>query len=161
MRAHVFEAEQRIPRPLPEVFEFFSRPQNLERITPPWLSFTLTSGQPESMAVGTLLAYRLRIHGVPVTWITRIDALQPEQRFVDRQLTGPYKLWVHRHEFQADGDETIVRDRVHYALPFGLLGAVAHLGFVRRDIERIFAYRHEAIERLLGRTSAMSVDSRI
>lgn len=150
MRAHLFETEQRIVRPLPEVFEFFSRPRNLEQITPPWLGFGLTGGEPENMVVGTLIAYKLRIHGIPIGWITRIDEFERGRMFVDRQLTGPYKLWVHRHEFKADGDATIVRDRVRYALPFGLLGAIAHLGFVRRDIERIFAYRHETIAALLG-----------
>lgn len=150
MRAHVLESEQRVPRPLPEVFEFFSHPGNLERITPSWLRFSLVGGEPEQMVVGTLIAYKLRIRGVAVGWITRIDAVEPDRMFVDRQLSGPYRMWVHRHEFEADGDGTIIRDRIHYQLPLGLLGAFAHIAFVRRDIERIFAHRRAVIEQIFG-----------
>lgn len=150
MRAHVFEAEQRVQAPLADVFEFFSHPGNLERITPPWLSFSLTGGTPETVGAGTLIAYKLRLHGVPVGWVTRIEEFEPQRRFVDTQLRGPYRLWHHRHEFEADGDATIVRDRVRYQLPFGILGALAHLAFVRRDVERIFAHRHRAIEQIFA-----------
>jgi ligand-binding SRPBCC domain-containing protein len=150
MSEHVFESEQRVRGALPEVFEFFSRASNLERITPPFLSFALTSEDAEDVHEGMLITYRLKVHGVPLKWVTRIEEFEPGHHFVDRQLKGPYKLWLHRHEFEADGDFTTVRDHVRYALPFGLLGEAAHPLFVRRDIERIFAYRNEAIERIFS-----------
>lgn len=151
MRAHVFEAEQRVARPLPEVFDFFSRAGNLERITPPWLRFSLTGGEPPEVRAGTIIRYRLRLHGVPIRWTSRIEAFEPNSLFVDRQLSGPYRLWLHRHTFTADGDAaTIVRDQVHYALPLGLAGALANLLFVQRDVARIFEYRKTAIQELLG-----------
>jgi ligand-binding SRPBCC domain-containing protein len=149
MRSHVFTAEQRIDRPLAEVFEFFSRAGNLERITPPWLSFTIAGDEPAEVAAGTVIEYRLRLRGLPLRWVSRIDTFEPEHLFVDRQLKGPYKLWVHRHEFEADGAGTIIRDEVHYQLPLGILGALAHMISVRRDLERIFAYRQQAVGRLL------------
>lgn len=149
MRAHVFRAEQRIAHPLPEVFEFFSRAGNLERITPPWLSFKIEGGEPAVVA-GTIIRYRLRLRGVPIRWVSRIDTFEPDRVFVDRQIKGPYKLWVHRHEFRADGETTVISDEVHYQLPLGILGAVAHLITVRRDLEKIFAYRQQAVERLLA-----------
>lgn len=151
MRAHVFEAEQRVARPLPEVFEFFSRAGNLERITPPWLSFTLTGAEPQEVRAGTLINYRLRLHGIPIRWTSRIDEFEKDRLFVDRQLRGPYRLWLHRHTFTADGEAaTIVRDQIHYALPLGLAGAVANLLFVRRDVKRIFEYRRATIAEILG-----------
>jgi ligand-binding SRPBCC domain-containing protein len=149
MRAHVFSAEQRVARPLPEVFDFFSKAENLQRITPPWLSFSLIGQTPGELRAGTRISYRLRLHGLPIRWVSQIDALEPNRMFVDRQLSGPYKLWLHEHRFEADGDETIVRDLVRYQLPFGLAGAFAQLLFVRRDVERIFDYRHQAIRELL------------
>jgi ligand-binding SRPBCC domain-containing protein len=145
MRAHVLRTEQRIAKPLPEVFEFFARAGNLERITPPLLRFTILS-EPSTVSEGTLISYRLRVHHIPLKWVSRIDVFERDKVFVDRQLTGPYKLWVHRHEFEADGPETVIRDQVHYQLPLGILGAIAHLLFVRRDLKEIFAYRHQAVE---------------
>jgi ligand-binding SRPBCC domain-containing protein len=152
MRSHVFNAEQRIARPLPEVFEFFSRAGNLERITPPWLSFAMVGDEPAAVTAGMTIEYKLRLRGLPLRWVSQIDAFEPERLFIDRQLKGPYKLWVHRHEFEADGDGdvTVIRDEVHYQLPLGILGALARLIVVRRDLERIFAYRHQAVERLLA-----------
>jgi ligand-binding SRPBCC domain-containing protein len=149
MRVHVLEREQLVARPLPEVLEFFARAHNLERITPPWLGFEVLTPEPIEMRPGTLIEYRLRLHGVPVRWLTRIEAFEDGRGFVDAQLRGPYRLWHHTHTFEARGEATLVRDRVRYALPLGLLGALAHLAFVRRDLRRIFDYRRDAVTRNL------------
>jgi ligand-binding SRPBCC domain-containing protein len=148
-RIYHLEREQRIARPLAEVFDFFARAGNLERITPPWLRFQILE-EPESVRSGSVISYRLRLHGLPLRWVSVIEEFEPERAFVDRQARGPYRLWHHRHEFAADGEETIVRDRVWYSLPFGLAGALANRLFVRRDLERIFAFRRQAIARLLA-----------
>lgn len=144
-----FSVEQRIARPLPEVFEFFSRASNLERITPPWLSFSILGTEPTAVGSGTVIPYRLRLHGIPLVWVSQIERFEHGRMFVDRQLIGPYRSWVHRHEFEAAGDHTVIRDEVRYELPLGTLGAVAERLFVRRDIERIFAFRQAATEREL------------
>jgi uncharacterized protein len=144
----VFRADQRIGRPRPEVFEFFSRAANLERITPPWLSFSMLGTEPAEVASGTVIPYRLRLHGLPLIWVSQIEQFERGRVFVDRQLIGPYRQWIHRHEFEADGEHTVIRDEVRYELPLGRIGALAGL-FVRRDVERIFAYRQQTIERIL------------
>lgn len=149
MSTETFRAEQRIGRPLPEVFEFFSKAANLQRITPPWLSFSIVGKQPEEVGVGTVIPYRLRLHGIPLVWVSQIEQFERDHLFVDRQLIGPYRQWLHRHEFEADGDQTVIRDEVHYELPLGRLGALAGLPFVRRDVGRIFSYRRATIEREL------------
>jgi ligand-binding SRPBCC domain-containing protein len=143
------EREQRISRPLPEVFDFFARAGNLERITPPWLRFQILD-EPDPVQTGSRISYRLRLHGLPLRWVSVIEEFEPERAFVDQQIRGPYRLWHHRHEFAPDGAGTIIRDRVRYALPFGVAGAIAHRLFVRRDLERIFAFRRQAISQLLG-----------
>jgi ligand-binding SRPBCC domain-containing protein len=103
------------------------------------------------MRAGTVIEYRLRLHGVPVRWRTRIEMFDPPYTFVDVQLSGPYRLWHHTHVFEPDGrGGTLMRDRVRYALPLGPLGAVAHLLFVRRDLRRIFEFRQQAVVRTLG-----------
>jgi ligand-binding SRPBCC domain-containing protein len=149
MRLHVLEREQLVPRPLDEVFSFFAQARNLERITPPWLRFEVLTPEPIAMAAGTLIDYRLRLRGIPLRWLSRIEEWEHERAFADRQLRGPYRLWHHRHEFAPRGGGTVVRDRVRYALPLGRLGSLAHGAFVRRDLERIFDYRRAAVRRLL------------
>ena len=150
MIAHRLEREQRLSRPVADVFAFYAEARNLERITPPWLSFQVQTPEPIVMRVGTLIDYRLRLHGIGLSWTTRIEEWEPGVAFVDRQVAGPYALWRHRHTFRAVGRETIVADRVDYALPFGRLGDLAHRLFVRRDLERIFAHRHQAAARALS-----------
>ncbi|MBN9622320.1 MAG: SRPBCC family protein [Actinobacteria bacterium] len=150
-RIHVLERQQRIERPLDEVFPFYADAGNLERITPPWLGFEVTTPRAVEMKVGALIEYRLGLHGVPVRWRTRIEAWDPPHRFVDAQLSGPYSLWHHTHTFRADGaGATILGDRVRYSIPFGPLGEVARALFVERDLERIFDYRRDAVAALLG-----------
>ena len=146
MTLQVFRAEQLIARPLPQVFEFFSRAANLERITPPWLSFTIVGRQPAEVGAGTVIPYRLRLHGIPLVWVSQIEEFEHQRMFIDRQLIGPYRQWVHRHEFESRGEQTLIRDEVHYELPLGRLGATFGLPLVRRDVARIFDYRRETIE---------------
>jgi ligand-binding SRPBCC domain-containing protein len=140
---HVLRREQELDG---DVFGFFADAANLEVITPPWLSFRVVTPRPVAMAAGTLIEYRLRLHGLPISWLTEIAIWEPGVRFVDTQLRGPYALWHHTHEFEAlGGGRTLMRDTVRYALPFGPLGALAHRLFVRHDLERIFDYRRKAV----------------
>ncbi|MDQ6606574.1 MAG: SRPBCC family protein [Actinomycetota bacterium] len=150
MTVQLLDREQFIGRPVAEVFEFFSLARNLEELTPPWLGFEVLTPEPIEMHVGALIRYRLRVHSVPLRWVTRIERWERDKSFVDRQLRGPYRLWHHLHEFTARDGGTLVRDRVHYALPLGPLGTAAHRLFVHRDLQRIFAFRHEAVQRLIG-----------
>jgi ligand-binding SRPBCC domain-containing protein len=70
----------------------------------------------------------------------------PPRRFVDVQISGPYRMWHHTHDFEpAPGGGTLMRDTVRYALPLGALGELAHRLLVRRDLERIFDFRRDAV----------------
>ena len=150
MRIHVLERAQRVELPPELAFDFYGDADNLEPLTPPWLRFEVTTPMPIEMGAGTLLDYRLRLHGVPVRWRTRIETWERPHGFVDTQVRGPYSLWEHTHRFESDGEgATVIRDRVRYAIPYGPLGSLAHALFVRRDLARIFDYRQEAVaERL-------------
>lgn len=154
MSIHVLERRQRVEVPVEQAFAFYVDALNLEPMTPPWLHFEVTTPGDLKLRQGTLLDYKLRLHGVPVRWQTRIEVWEPPVRFVDVQARGPYSLWEHTHSFEeTDGDgATVIHDRVRYAIPLGPLGALAHVLFVRRDLERIFDYRSEAVsERLVPR----------
>lgn len=146
---HLLRAVSRIERPLEEVFTFFAAAENLERITPPELRFTIVTPGPIRMQRGALIDYRLRLNGIPFGWRTEITEWNPPHAFTDRQLRGPYHTWIHRHHFTADGDATEMVDEVRWRLPLWPLGEVA-LPIVRRRLHRIFTHRAEVIRELLG-----------
>lgn len=150
MRVHVFESRQTVTAPLDEVFDFFSRPENLERITPPSLGFEILTPPPIAMREGALIDYALTVKGVPMHWRTLITCYEPPHRFVDEQLKGPYAFWRHEHRFEAVSEGTRIVDEVRYALPFGPLGGLAHRLFVRRDVQRIFEHRTRVIADRFG-----------
>lgn len=155
MRIHTLHRDQILDGTPEEVFPFFADAFNLEAITPPLLRFRVITPAPIPMGFGTLIQYRLRLHGVPVGWTTLIQAWEPGRRFVDVQLAGPYALWHHTHEFEPlPGGRTRMTDTVRYALGLGPLGELAHRLLVRRDVEAIFDHRREALVPLLERFRA-------
>jgi ligand-binding SRPBCC domain-containing protein len=127
-----------LPRPLETVFPFFADAGNLESITPPWLRFQILTPLPISMRAGTLIEYRLRLHGIALRWQTEITAWEPPYRFVDEQRRGPYRKWIHEHTFSGNCSGSEMRDFVRYIVPGGWL---ADSLFVRRQVRRIFEYR--------------------
>lgn len=137
-----------IPRPLDEVFPFFADARNLELITPPWLRFEIATPNPIEMRVGAQIDYRLRVRGIPMRWRSEIAAWEPPHRFVDRQLRGPYRLWVHEHRFAERDGASETTDHVRYAVWGGTL--VDRL-VVRRDVSKIFAYREQRLQELFAR----------
>ena len=151
MKVYSLIKQQRVPRSLSEVFAFFEDPTNLDRLTPADLDFQILTPQPIAMQPGTLIDYTIKILGVRVRWRTLVTAYEPPSKFVDEQLRGPYDFWHHTHSFTANGNGTLIEDRVCYALPLGLLGRLAHALFVRRQLEAIFAYRAEIIAELFGK----------
>lgn len=147
MKVREFQTELWLPLPPEELFPFFADAANLDAITPPWLHFHIVTPPPIVMHEGTLIDYRLRVRGVPLRWRTRISAWQPPHRFVDEQLRGPYRQWIHEHTFELRKGGTLARDRVRYAVPFDWL---LHHWFVRPDIERIFRHRSMALRMIFA-----------
>ncbi len=148
MKVHLLEREQLLPHPVERVFPFFAEARNLEQITPPLLGFEVVGEGPAEMRVGTLIQYRLSLHGLGVDWLTRIDEWEPGVRFVDQQLLGPYRLWHHTHSFEARDGGTLMHDTVRYGMPLWPLGELA-MPLVRRDLKRIFDFRRDAVDALI------------
>ncbi len=142
---------QHIPAPRDEVFAFFADAHNLERITPDFLNFRILTPAPIRMHEGTIIDYRLRLFGLPVNWKTRIDRFEPDVRFIDIQLAGPYRRWHHLHEFEAIAGGTRMRDVVNYEIPFGPLGRLAERLLVGQTLDKIFSFRYQAIEEIFCR----------
>ncbi len=139
-RGYRLSTELLVAEPREQVFEFFADAFQLETITPPWLHFSVQTPAPIEMHPGTLIDYQLRLHGLPVRWRSEISQWDPPTRFVDRQVKGPYRYWHHLHTFDEVDGGTLVRDVVHYAMPFGF---IMHPLMVRRDLTRIFAFRQK------------------
>ena len=151
MRIHEFHTELWLPVPPEEVFPFFADAANLDAITPPWLYFRIVTPPPIEMRAGALIDYRLRVRGLPIRWRTRINLWEPPHRFVDEQLRGPYKQWIHEHTFEQAEGGTLARDHVSYAVPFD---ALLHRVFVRPDVERIFAHRSAELKKRFAASDA-------
>lgn len=147
MKEYTLETEIWLPRSCDEVFAFFAEARNLEALTPPWLKFEVLTAGPIEMKPGTLIDYRIRVHGIAIRWRTEIAGWQPPCHFIDQQLRGPYTLWHHTHSFEERDGGTLCRDQVRYR-PRG--GALVQWLFVRRDVERIFQYRQQRLKALFA-----------
>lgn len=154
----VMKMEQWLPRPVDEIFPFFSDARNLERITPDKVHFEIVTPMPIDIKPGALIDYKLKIHGFPIRWRTEIAEWDPPRQFVDTQLRGPYALWHHTHTFapqERDGVMgTLCEDVVKYRPKGWLLAGVVNALFVQKDVEQIFVYRAERLDEIFSHAPA-------
>jgi ligand-binding SRPBCC domain-containing protein len=156
MAEYIYKATQTIALPRDEVFEFFSKAENLERITPPELGFHIVTPTPVAIEKGTLIDYRLSMRGIPMKWQSEITIWDPPNQFADEQRAGPYKQWIHTHRFtEIDADNTLMEDEVRYRLPLEPLGDLAQF-FVEWELQNIFGYRKKAVDELLTSGSGLN-----
>jgi len=151
MHEEIFTSTQDLPASRTQVFPFFADPGNLEHLTPPWLRFRILTPAPLPSGEGAVFEYQLRVRGLPLHWRTLIESFVPGERFVDRQVSGPYALWHHTHIFQdlPNGGTRII-DRIRYRAGWGILGRLVTVLWIRRDIAAIFAYRQSVLAELFG-----------
>lgn len=146
-----------LPVTLQTAWDFFSTPVNLQTITPDYMGFQVRS-EPDFLQkvyAGQMIAYTVRpVLGIPLFWLTEITHVEAGRFFVDEQRVGPYALWHHQHHFEAVEGGVKMTDLVHYRLPLGFLGRLAHVLFVRRQLEGIFDFRQKKLEELFGRYDA-------
>jgi ligand-binding SRPBCC domain-containing protein len=151
LKIYTLHTRQHLPISLEVAWTFFSRPENLRLITPPWLDFRITNTVPETMYPGTIITYTVRpLLGIPMPWTTEITYIDPPHYFADEQRFGPYRMWHHKHFFRAVEDGVEMEDLVHYALPLSLLSQVVQPWLVRPRIDAIFCYRQEALAQRFG-----------
>jgi ligand-binding SRPBCC domain-containing protein len=156
MPIHVVDSTQIVSASLADCWRFFSDPRNLARITPPALRIEILGDLPKAIYAGLLIQYRVRpLLGIPTTWLTEITHVEERVFFVDQQALGPYRLWHHEHRFRAlDDRSTEMRDIIHYVLPYGWLGEIAHPWLVAPQLRRIFEFRERTVKEIFKAASA-------
>lgn len=147
---HRLETTIALARPRAEVWSFFARPRNLAGITPGDAGFAFVGDVPDTMHTGDAIDTDLRLGPAKLHWSTRIDAIEPEQRFRDSQRRGPFSVWMHEHELRADGERTVLVDRVWYRPPLGLLGRIAHALVIAARMRSLFAHRAQCLALRFG-----------
>jgi len=149
MKKYNIKFEQFIDLPIENVFNFFSKPDNLSLITPPRLKFNILTPRPLAMKEGQLIDYSLTImYLLRFHWRTLIIQYQKPYTFIDQQIKGPYSLWHHTHTFEEKNGGTIITDNVIYAVPFGLLGRFINMIYIKYDLNSIFNYRHKILNKI-------------
>lgn len=148
MTLYTLESNQFINKPIEEVFQFFSKPENLSVITPAKLGFKILSPNPIKMEVGRLIDYNIYLLGIPIHWRTLITDYEPPNMFVDQQIKGPYAMWHHTHTFHKVKGGVEIKDRVVYSIPFGFLGRLLNYLWIKRDLNNIFLHRKKVIDKL-------------
>ena len=151
MKTYNIKFEQFIDLPINDVFNFFSKPENLSLITPPRLKFDILTPSPIEMKEGQLIDYSLTImYFIKLRWRTLITDYEKPYRFVDQQIKGPYSLWHHTHKFEEKDGGTLIHDTVTYAIPFGIIGQLIHAIYIKYDIHHIFEYRHKILNEIFS-----------
>ena len=134
-----------------EVFAFHEAPDALAQLTPPWQKTEIVQ-PPASLAVGTRVILRTRIGPFRQTIVAEHVEYEAGHMFADRMVEGPFRSWLHRHVMTPNADGTCtLTDDVEYELPLGALGRLFGAGFARRQLERLFDYRHETTRRACER----------
>ena len=150
MTPHILTRKTIIKKEIDELFEFFSKAENLNKLTPPELGFKITTKLPIEMKKGTIIDYRIKLNGIPFNWRTEITKWDPPFLFEDIQAKGPYKLWVHEHRFQKKDKTTEMTDTVKYLSPGGIFEFIPHNLIVKRKVESIFDYREKIFNELFN-----------
>tara|TARA_Y100000034_G_scaffold79183_1_gene95116 strand:- start:50 stop:505 length:456 start_codon:yes stop_codon:yes gene_type:complete len=151
LKIHTLEIKQRFNCPIEKVFQFFSSPENLAVITPEKMGFRIMTPTPIIMNEGRLIDYTVKVLGIRVRWRSLVTSYQTPHEFTDEQILGPYSFWHHRHKFEEVKEGTLMTDTVTYAMPLGLLGRFMHWLTVRRQLDNIFNYRKEKLERIFSK----------
>lgn len=151
MKPHILETITIIDKPLNVVFDFFSKAENLNALTPPELSFKITTPLPIKMFAGTIIDYKIKLSGIPFSWKTKISTWNPPHQFIDEQIKGPYVRWHHTHSFKDLGDgRTEMTDRIEFLSPGWILEPIINALFIQKKVEQIFVYREQKLKEIFG-----------
>jgi|TARA_B110000116_G_scaffold111162_1_gene96394 ligand-binding SRPBCC domain-containing protein len=144
MGHYIFKRVQTLNSDIETIWSFVSKPENLEKITPDNMHFSILSKSNLEMEEGMLIAYKISpFLDIKTTWITMITNVKKNEKFIDQQVMGPYKFWHHEHKFQVISSNKVkMTDIITYIPPFGFLGDIANELFLKKKLNNIFDYRN-------------------
>ena len=149
MKIFTLTKEQILPISVETAWEFFSNPNNLNKITPKDMSFEIRTELEGEMYAGMLIDYTVKpILNIPMAWTTEITHVKKGEYFIDEQRFGPYKLWHHEHHFEKTKHGVLITDKLLYGLSFGLIGNALNSLFISRRIQEIFDFRYDKLNEL-------------
>ncbi len=149
MKIFTLKANQIISIGIDEAWNFFSNPNNLPKITPPWLNLKVTSDLPDKMHEGMIITYKVYpLLGIPSNWVTEITTVKEKNFFIDEQRFGPYKFWHHQHHFKENNNVIEMTDIVSYALPFDPLSRPINSLLIEKKVKEIFEFRKNVLDKL-------------
>lgn len=150
-KLRTFSTEQVLPVERGTAWRFLSEPKNLSRITPEGMGFEILTEPPEKVYPGLIVEYRVRpLFGIPVRWTTEITQVQEPDYFIDEQRFGPYAFWHHQHFLEPVEGGVLMKDLIHYRMPFGPLGDLVHPLLVGPKLKEIFSTRERAFRDFFG-----------
>jgi uncharacterized protein len=142
MKKETYVRRSRIEAPAEDVYAWHMLPEALERLTPPGEHLEVVE-RTGGIEPGARVVLRFGQWPFRRRWVAEHGEYVAGRYFTDAQVSGPFALWKHTHRFEPDGPAAcFLEDRVEYALPFGFLGRWFAGWFVRKKLERMFAYRH-------------------
>ncbi len=101
----------RVRAPLARVAEFHRRAESLRLLTPPPLCLRILESPP-ILGTSDVMRFSMGFGPTRLEWVARIED-SSEMGFVDRQLSGPFASWIHRHTFvPVDAETTEVQDEI-------------------------------------------------
>lgn len=151
MKLYTLHTKQKLPISQDEAWDFIANPKNLEIITPKSMGFRTISGDEREMFAGQIIHYKITpLFGISMEWVTEITHVHDKKFFVDEQRFGPYAFWHHKHFIKPIPGGVEMEDIVHYKLPMGLLGRMAHPFLVKPKLDEIFAFRRNKLIELFG-----------
>lgn len=151
MKIYQIQFKQQLPITVDEAWDFFSNPTNLPGLSPPWMQFNEISVSDRNIYEGMISIYSLKpLLGIKLNWVTEITQIEDKSYFIDEQRFGPYRFWHHEHRIIKMDEGIELVDTVHYALPFGWLGRIAHTLQVKQKIQDVFTFRYHTLNKLFG-----------
>lgn len=132
-----------------EVFEFHESQDALTLLIPPWENMRVVESS-GSLRPGSRVVLKGRKGIVPMRWVAVHTEYDPPHLFADKQESGPFNYWYHRHRILDDGNGgSLLRDEVEFQPPLGWIGRWLGGWFIRYQLEKMFTYRHATTKRIV------------
>lgn len=142
MQPHILRFRSRMPVTAQKAFEWHQLPDAFERLAPPWQRLEIVERQ-GTIRAGDGIRLKVWFGPFPLYWSLVHREFIDGQLFTDEQVSGPFKQWIHRHRFHDEGGSScVLEDEIEYLLPFDRLTYPLVGGLVKRELSRLFRYRH-------------------